>query len=237
MALKSGQMAYLTVSPAVFEKARAFLKTVVQPGSGGGRFTYMPGVRLADSEDYERATTAIGLLCRQYLHTARNDPAMVEGTAFPHAKPARQRRAQRLLLVLCHASDAQSAGTGLGRLEPEDAAYLDRHAMQGRLRGGKLEPCRAGKGRLGRRRRTADDDCLSALTLEVYYRYLPLYKLDAASDEAAPCETDEEAFGTKYGRFRDRRHARKGVERHQSTPFAAQDVPPTYSPFSSSLLR
>ena len=59
--------------------------------------------------------------------------------------------------------------------------------MQGRLRGGKLEPCCAGKGRLGRRRRTPDDDCpYPALTLEVYYRYLPLYKLDTASDDVTP---------------------------------------------------
>ena len=39
MALKSGQMAYLTVNPAVFEKAKAFLKSALrparQPGGGG----------------------------------------------------------------------------------------------------------------------------------------------------------------------------------------------------------
>ena len=43
MALKSGQMAYLPVNPAVFEKAKEFLKSVSYGGQYGGRFSYMPG--------------------------------------------------------------------------------------------------------------------------------------------------------------------------------------------------
>ena len=45
--------------------------------------------------------------------------------------------------------------------------------------GGKLGPESAASGRLGPGRWPTDDDMsLGAVTLEVYYRYLPLYKLD-----------------------------------------------------------
>ena len=80
MALKSGRMAYLPVNPAVFEKAKAFLKSVSFGGQYGGRFSYMPGRQTVGGDD--RATTAIGLLCHQYMGMPRTDPAMVEGTAF-----------------------------------------------------------------------------------------------------------------------------------------------------------
>ena len=68
-------MAYLTVSPVCFERANAFLKSV-SAGKRGGRFTYMPGGSPAP------AMTAVGLLCKQYMHVPRTDPLMVEGTAM-----------------------------------------------------------------------------------------------------------------------------------------------------------
>ena len=93
MALKSGQMAYLTVTPAAMENVRTFLKALSFDGRGGGHFCYQPGNEFRDgivihggevlkNDDAQRAVTAIGLLCLEYMHTSRNDPAMVEGTAY-----------------------------------------------------------------------------------------------------------------------------------------------------------
>jgi hypothetical protein len=185
MALKSGQMAYLTVNPAVLEKGKAFLKTVTFGGRGGGRFTYMPGLQLADSEDYERATTAIGLLCQQYLHMPRTDPAMVEGTSFlmqntpdtgirnvyywyyatqvMHNQPGPQwdawnRKMRRILI-----NSQSKEGCAAGSWDPS-APMKDAWGDHG-----------------GRLMMTS----LSALTLEVYYRYLPLYTLDKENGDAA----------------------------------------------------
>ncbi len=189
MAIKSGQMSYLSVEPGVLEKSKEFLKTVTFSGLGGGRYTYMPNLRLADSEDYERATTAIGLLCQQYLHMPRTDPAMVEGTSFlmqnlpgagvrnlyywyyatqvMHNQPGKDwdawNRKMRRLLIDTQCKEDCAAGSWDPNKPTKD--------IQG------------GEG--GRLMMTS----LSALTLEVYYRYLPLYKLDqddnSASDEPA----------------------------------------------------
>jgi hypothetical protein len=183
MALKSGQMAYLNVDPAVLEKANAFLKTVVMRGSGGGRFTYMPNAVLADSEDYQRAETAIGLLCRQCLHAPRNDPGIVQGTAFVmqhlpdsgvrniyywyyatqvmHNQPGPDwdvwNRKMRHLLIDTQCKEGCAAGSWDPNVPTKD--------VWGPL-GGRLMMT-----------------SLSALTLEVYYRYLPLYKLDTEKSD------------------------------------------------------
>jgi hypothetical protein len=75
MALKSGQMAYLNVNPAVFEKAKEFLKSV-SSGQYGSQFAYMPG------GSGTTTMTGVGLLCNQYLKTQKDDPAMIAGKDF-----------------------------------------------------------------------------------------------------------------------------------------------------------
>ena len=175
MALKSGQMAYLTVNPTVLDKAKAFLESVSSGGHGsarkGGLFGYMtPGAGVA--------TTAVGLLCYQYLHVPKEDPAMVEGTKFMmnhqpdtggrniyywyyatqvmHNQPGPDwdtwnRKMRRLLI------DTQcKEGCAEGSWDPEKPTPDQYGSVGGRVM----------------------ITSLSALTLEVYYRYLPLYKLD-----------------------------------------------------------
>ena len=79
-ALKSGHLANLKVAPAVFDKARTFLKSVSvsqQGNAEGGLFGYL------DKTTAPRPSlTAIGLLCYQYLGMLRTDPTMIEGTAY-----------------------------------------------------------------------------------------------------------------------------------------------------------
>ena len=184
MALKSGKMAYLNVNDAVFEKAKAFLKSVSAGGYSGGRFTYMPGGMLAAGD---HATTAIGLLCHQYMGMAKTDPAMVEGTSYlmqnlPEAGGARNlyywyyatqvlhnqpgsnwdtwNRKMRRLLIDTQCKDGCASGSWA-----PDSPTPDQYGDSG-----------------GRLMMTS----LSALTLEVYYRYLPLYKLDRESGGGHP---------------------------------------------------
>jgi hypothetical protein len=182
MALKSGQMAYLTVRPAVFEKAKAFLKTVTFEGHSG-RFTYMPKAQLADSADYERATTAIGLLCLQYLQMPRTDPAMVEGTTFLMQNPPGS--GARNLYYLYYATQVMHNQPG-----PQWDAWnrkmrrilIDTQSKDG-CAAGSWDPTAPTKDIWGEHGGRLMMTSLSALTLEVYYRYLPLYKLDT---ETAP---------------------------------------------------
>jgi hypothetical protein len=196
MALKSGQMAYLTVRPAVFEKAKAFLKTVTFEGHSG-RFTYMPKAQLADSEDYERATTAIGLLCLQYLQTPRTDPAMVEGTTFLMQNPPGS--GLRNLYYLYYATQVMHNQPG-----PEWDAWnrkmrrilIDTQSKEG-CAAGSWDPLAPTKDIWGEHGGRLMMTSLSALTLEVYYRYLPLYKLDTESAPPAKAEKTENAKPSK----------------------------------------
>jgi hypothetical protein len=177
MALKSGQMAGLRVDPTVLERAARFLKSTAKGASQGSltgsQFAYQPNMAPT------AAMTSVGLLCSQYLGVQREDPAMVEGTAYlgrnlpdsamrnfyywyyamqvMHNQPgpewdAWDRKTRRLLVESqCH------EGCAAGSWDPQKPSP-DAWAVQG--------------GRLM-------TTCLGTLTLEVYYRYLPLYTLGA----------------------------------------------------------
>jgi hypothetical protein len=177
MALKSAAMAGLNVGGAgadsVFDLAGKWLD-LVQTGPHGGQFQYQPGTGPTPT------MSAAGLLCRQYLHVQRSDPLMLDGVRYllnnpPEAKihnvyywyyatqvlhnyGGRQwdtwNRAMRKLL----------AGTQVGS---DNCAY-------GSWDPG--EPCKDQWGPQGGRLMTT---ALSCLTLEIYYRYLPLYKIEA----------------------------------------------------------
>jgi hypothetical protein len=194
MALKSGQMAYLKVDAAVLEKAKTFLASA-SFGPSHGLFRYLPEDALP-----RITTTAVGLLCEQYMHMRRDDPAMLEGTGHlmqhlpdpdgpdghnlyywyyatqvMHNIPGPDwdtwNRKMRHVLIDSQVKDGCAAGSWDPQPVPGDHKSLRNDAWG--AHGGRLMMT-----------------SLSALTLEVYYRYLPLYKLDA--DEA-----DNTASGDK----------------------------------------
>jgi hypothetical protein len=171
MALKSGQLAGLVVDYQVMDRARLWLKSVSQ-GSYGGQFSYQPhGAATA-------AMTAAGLLCSQYLGAQRSDPPITDGSAFllshlPESHAARNlygwyyagqvmhnlmgsewdawyRHTRRLL-----ADDQDHQGCAAGSWDPD-------------------RPARDAWGPQGGRLMTTS---LATLTLELPYRYSPLYKI------------------------------------------------------------
>ena len=62
---------------------------------------------------------------------------------------------------------------------------IDTQCKEGNCAAGSWDPELPQRRRVGRSRRPAVMTSLSALTLEVYYRYLPLYKLDTEAGAAA----------------------------------------------------
>lgn len=180
MALKSAQMAKLTVDPPVMEKVKTWLKLVTR-GEANGLYSYLP------AQEYTPTTTAIGMLCQQYLGQARDDPAMVEGVTYlmkNQADPQRDRNAyywyyatmvmhnylgsewdvwnRRMRRVLIESQSKGDKGDcSTGSWDP-DAPSADSWGGHG-----------------GRLMLTS----FGALTLEVYYRYLPLFKLDPAGEK------------------------------------------------------
>jgi hypothetical protein len=81
MALKSAQMARLSVDPAVLERAKLWLPSVAIPGTVSdvftyGRFSYRPGGAPS------LTASAMGLWCKQSLHARRDDSAIVGGVQY-----------------------------------------------------------------------------------------------------------------------------------------------------------
>lgn len=172
MALKSAQMAGLAVDSNVLEGARRFLGTV-KKSQRGGLFSYQ------NFSEPTAPMSAVGLLCTQYLGARADDPAMIEGKAFLLGNPPdmqlrniyywyyatqvmhnllgqdwdRWNRQMRRILIETQSKRGCAAGSWDPR-EPTPDAWGDQ--------GGRLMTT-----------------SLSCLTLEVYYRYLPLYKLDS----------------------------------------------------------
>jgi hypothetical protein len=173
MALKSGQMAGLNVKPQVLELAKADLKRA-SSGYKGGKFGYMPG------RPATPAMTGAGLLCMQYLGTQREDPLLAEGIEYlmqnqPDVKkhniyywyyatqvlhnvpgPEWDNWNRKMRRVLSETQETE--GCLNGSWSPQGDPWGDN--------GGRLMVT-----------------AMSCLTLEVYYRYLPLYKLDKDAAE------------------------------------------------------
>ncbi len=176
MALKSAQMSGLSVNPGVFEASKKWLASVAK-GTKHGTFSYVP------DSGASQTMTSVGLLTSQYLGIRRVDPPMEEGVAFlmshlPNANrdfyywyyatqvmhniPGPEwdiwNRQMRRTLIESQIKEGCAAGSW----DPILPSKVP-HAEQG-----------------GRLMVTA----MGALTLEVYYRYLPLYKLNPEEELA-----------------------------------------------------
>jgi hypothetical protein len=171
MAIKSAQMAGLDVSPQTFEGAHKWLNLVAK-GKSKGLFSYNPATPATPT------MASVGLLCTQYLGAKRGDPAIQEGMAYlmaqlpnatarnayywyygtqvMHNLPGPEwdvwNRQMRRVLIESQVKDGCAAGSW----DPDRPSP---------------DPWRKEGGRIM-------VTSLCCLTLEVYYRYLPLYKLD-----------------------------------------------------------
>lgn len=173
MALRSGRMAYLAVPQATFQLASRYLNRA-KADRAGGLYGYMPGHRPSP------AMTAEALLCRQYLGWPRDHPGLQAGvrylvkdylpreetpdiyywyyaTQVMHHMGGRAwelwNRAIRSVLVTMQRTDGDQAGSW----DPRGP-----FAQEG-----------------GRLYMTS----LAICTLEVYYRYLPMYRTQAVDEE------------------------------------------------------
>lgn len=168
MALKSGQMGYLTIPERTIANATRFLDAVQV--ESGAKYGYAePGAG--------SSTTSIGLLCRMYLGWDKENPALERGVEFlGKSGPSknnmyynyyatqvmrhyggepwkRWNKAMRDYLV------AQQSKAG----NVKGSWYFDH---QWSRRGGRLY-----------------NTSLGCMTLEVYYRHLPIYGSKAAEEE------------------------------------------------------
>jgi hypothetical protein len=181
MALKSAQMAGLSVNPKCFEGAKQWLKAA--SAGNGGQFCYTPG------SGPTPAMTSVGLLCSQYLGVKRDDPIIAEGTGILMANLP-DSNGMRDLYYWYYATQVMHNVPG-----PDWDAWnrkmrrtlIESQCKQG-CATGSWDPDKPTADRWGSQGGRLMVTSLAALSLEVYYRYLPLYKLDteAGGKPAAP---------------------------------------------------
>ncbi|NQU20029.1 MAG: terpene cyclase/mutase family protein [Candidatus Nealsonbacteria bacterium] len=169
MALLSGRMAYLRVSPACFLGAMNFLNSV-QTDDYGSDYGY------TDKDRPSLATQAIGLLSRMYLGWKPDHPGIVQGVQDMSGKgpsTAGNMYYNYYATQVMH----HYGGEHWKQWNPRMRDWLVGSQSQvghtvgsWHFRGGDRG---ADKG--GRLYCTA----LAAMTLEVYYRHMPLYRKDA----------------------------------------------------------
>ena len=184
MALKSAQLAGLPVNSLTMENGQKWLR-VVAKGEHLGLYGYQP---------YREVTptmTAVGMLCSQYLGTARDDPAMLEGQECLLANLP-ENSLMRNTYYWYYATMAMHNMGG-----PEWDAW-NRKMRRVLIESQAKEGCAAGSwdprkptldvwGEKGGRLMTTS---FNALTLEIYYRYLPLFNTDLPSLQTPPASTD-----------------------------------------------
>lgn len=185
MALESARMGGIEVPEEVLDRAAGFLDRVQE--QGGARYKYEPD---SPAARITPAMTAEGLLCRQYLGWPRSHPALLEGIGYlmqPEHLP-QWSAGRRNVYGWYYATQV------LHNLEGPAWENWNR-ALQGALVGSQVRTGRmagswsptvpasdplehsAPGGRL-----YVTSLCL--LSLEVYYRYLPLYRSAEESTKA-----------------------------------------------------
>lgn len=165
MALKTGQLAGLTVPEDVYRKAVLWLD---EAHSDNGHYGY------CSKGEKTPATTAIGLLCRQYLGDKRDNDRTAKGITFLEETGPR-----RLDMYFIYYATQAMRHRGGDRWEKWNKSIRDeliRTQDNGtgpvkHLKGSWYDERGAHLNSGGRVMATS----LSILTLEVYYRHVPLY--------------------------------------------------------------
>jgi hypothetical protein len=180
MALKSGQMAGLEVEDArnpTLAKASQWLDSCMTPDGSGYGYT---------GPDPTPTLTAVGLLCRQYLGWTPRNPKLVAGVQTLKKSPPGSLNSiyyyYYATQVLYHmGGDGWPAWNEKMRdllIQKQDKGDDPKRAH---LKGSWSPAGDAHGGAGGRMMLTS----LSVLTLEVYYRHLPLYRRDLAGTREA----------------------------------------------------
>lgn len=200
-ALRSARLAGLRVSSKVLKGCRAYLDEAATD-SKKITYSYMPGRSISP------VMTAEALLARQYLGWPRNSPALIKGASMiaNHLESAKERNIYYWYYATQLLHNMQNKDWKRWNARVRDGLVAMQTTGDGCDRGSwdpnspqpdawSRTDTRHGAGRLYL-------TSLSILTLEVYYRYLPLYqptdgdalKLDAEKDKDKDKDKDAPKF-------------------------------------------
>ncbi len=171
MALKSGHMAYLAIPPKTIKGAINFLNTV-QTDSGAYYGYTSPG--------RGPATTAVGLLCRMYTGWKHEEPALGRGVEALLRLQDRQKRNPYFYYYaaqVVHHYGGEQWEQWNRKMRPW---LVSSQVKEGHEAGSWFFERGGHANEAGGRHFVT---CLSCMTLEVYYRYSPIYKKKSVEDE------------------------------------------------------
>ncbi|NQU24273.1 MAG: terpene cyclase/mutase family protein, partial [Candidatus Nealsonbacteria bacterium] len=171
MALKSGHMGYLKVPPVVVQKAFRYLDAMAF--DSGSKYGYTH----PDPKRESKATSAIGLLCRMYLGWKKDNPALERGVqAISKQGPNNDMYYNYYATQVCRhwEGDVWKKWNGVMRDQLVNSQVKgDSHETGSWNPGGGH-----GAGRGGRLYETS----MCTMTLEVYYRHLPIFRGQAVEE-------------------------------------------------------
>ncbi|WP_425396367.1 prenyltransferase/squalene oxidase repeat-containing protein [Aeoliella sp.] len=175
MALKSAHLAHLNVPHSTVEGSSRFLDFVQVDDYGTG-YSYTP-----EAKNYRPSTSAVGLLCRMYLGWKRDHQAIIEGTE-KIAKIGPSRNDFYYNYYAAQLVFQYTNGTGPMWREWNTKLrdfLVNSQEKEGHLKGSWHVNHGHDTQKGGRLYCTA----LACMTLEVYYRHMPIYQTDAVESE------------------------------------------------------
>jgi len=181
MSLKSAEIAGVTFPAAVTERMNRFLNSVRQ-GEHGGLFGYKRNVR-QNGKDLEPVTptmTAEALFCQQMLGYPRETKSSVESIAYLMRNPPRVTDLNFYYWYYGTLAVYQYGGRAWEDWNPAVRDVLISLQVNEGPNAGSWDP-NDKWGRFGGRLYST---ALATLTLEVYYRFLPLYRMNDALEPA-----------------------------------------------------
>ena len=179
MSLKSAEIAGVNIPEAVRTRMKGFLETVRQ-GKQGGLFGYRRNVVAGgrNSEPVSATMTAEALFCQQMLGFPRDSDANTESIAFLRRNPPRLSDANYYYWYYGTLAMYQYGGKPWQDWNSTVRDLLVAQQVQTGPMTGTWDP-NDEWGRYGGRLYST---ALATLTLEVYYRLLPLYRMNETTD-------------------------------------------------------
>ena len=180
-ALKSALLAGLSVPKDVATKASQFLDQV-SGGQGSEKGSTYGYTDAGDSP----SMNAVGLLCRQYLGWGPKNPKLAAGVKHLMMLDPRKDKDDPKPLDMYYYYYATQVVHFYGgpdwheKWNPKMRDWLIQTQIRGNQNEGSWNPDGTHAGAGGRLVMT----CMAMLTLEVYYRHLPLYKRDSGGMQA-----------------------------------------------------
>ena len=175
MALKSGKITGLDINPRTYKRAEKFLDSVSSHYGAFYGYTGPPSRKRANAQ------TAIGLLCRMYMGWDKNTPGLVDGMAAVSEKGPSTGSSANMYYNYYATQAVKHMGGNQWR--EWNAPMRDFLVKSQSKEGNAAGSWHFGKGHSSEAGGRLYNTSLACMTLEVYYRYLPLYGDKAASDE------------------------------------------------------